>query len=530
MIRGSPPRPAWGRVATALLILVFVALPAAARRTATTLRAVALEGDPIGAFTFESFGTPVINALGQVAFDTDLEVGGLAGPFVVSEGGGTLHIALAPNDAPFPAPQTGNFGPPAFNDTGAVVSMLDKGNESVQIEALASDLLGGVGCGQGPPPVDPGFCSEPVINDAWFATLVGDVHVPANSGLWRSQDGLIEQLVVGGTPVVGLPGTSVAGLGFPVMNAADEIAFAGSVDDGVSVDAAILVYRGSGPELEHRGGDPAPGIAGATFSSFPGLRINGSGALAFGAMLAIPSQPDTASVWSTASGMPELLALAGDPAPGTPPGVVFATLLPLDLQVLALNDRDQVLLAARLQGPGVISANDDAIHLGTPGDLNLVLREGDPAPGTGAGVTLLPLASWASQGRALNASGELVLDAGLAGPGVGAGNDLAIFAHLEGRLFLVLREGDDLEVAPGDTRTIQGLRLRRARGAVVDGIPTPFNDARQLAFTADFTDGSSGVFVATLGPLPVPGLPPAAVALLAMLLVGAGHAARRRRR
>jgi len=53
---------------------------------------------------------------------------------------------------------------------------------------------------------------------------------------------------------------------------------------------------------------------------------------------------------------------------------------------------------------------------------------------------------------------------------------------------LVVREGDELEVGPGDFRILNRL----------DFIQAGFNDSDQIAFAGSFTDGSQGIFVATV--------------------------------
>jgi hypothetical protein len=84
-----------------------------------------------------------------------------------------------------------------------------------------------------------------------------------------------------------------------------------------------------------------------------------------------------------------LLARGGDPAPGTDPGVSFLG-LPDGLVPVGF-DRAAAACAvpATLRGPGVDHFNDDGVCSGDAGALHLVLREGDPAPGTGGRWTTL---------------------------------------------------------------------------------------------------------------------------------------------
>jgi hypothetical protein len=104
----------------------------------------------------------------------------------------------------------------------------------------------------------------------------------------------------------------------------------------------------------------------------------------------------------------------------------------------------------------------------------------------------------------------VAFQASLAGPG---GNTGIWFEGPDG-LELLVRTGQQFEVAPGDIRTIQQLGFYGGSGNE-DGARSGFNDFDQLAFSASFTDGTSGVFVANLGTIPEP-------ASAALVLVAAG--------
>ena len=66
----------------------------------------------------------------------------------------------------------------------------------------------------------------------------------------------------------------------------------------------------------------------------------------------------------------------------------------------------------------------------------------------------------------------------------------------QGQVALVAREGDLLEVAAGDFRTITFVNLIIGSGGQ-DGGPSGLNDDGELGFLASFADGSSGAFVAS---------------------------------
>lgn len=72
-----------------------------------------------------------------------------------------------------------------------------------------------------------------------------------------------------------------------------------------------------------------------------------------------------------------------------------------------------------------------------------------------------------------------------------------------GILKLIAREGDPLQVGPNDVRTISTLQFVTHSGNG-DGRNSAFNDKGQIAFSAYFTDGSSGIFVSNLVAVPEP--------------------------
>ena len=75
------------------------------------------------------------------------------------------------------------------------------------------------------------------------------------------------------------------------------------------------------------------------------------------------------------------VALSGAPAPG----VAGATFLQPSESDFVLDDLGRVGFLARLAGPGITEANDDAVYFGAPGSAQLLAREGAAAPGGGGG-------------------------------------------------------------------------------------------------------------------------------------------------
>lgn len=125
-------------------------------------------------------------------------------------------------------------------------------------------------------------------------------------------------------------------------------------------------------------------------------------------------------------------------------------------------------------------------------------------------------------GPVLNGAGQTAFTATLTGADVDNTNDRGLWAtDLDGLVTLVIREGDLFDVDDDpineDYRTVASI-INYVGIGNEGGRASSFNDAGQLAFSATFTDGSSGVFVATIPE-------PTSLALLSLT----GLAMRRRR-
>ncbi len=142
-----------------------------------------------------------------------------------------------------------------------------------------------------------------------------------------------------------------------------------------------------------------------------------------------------------------VVALSGDPAPGTPAGTVFTTIaFNFAVGVPFMNNSGRVAFLSGLAGTGVTAANDFGIWVGQPGALTLVAREGDAAPDL-PGLTYGTLFEMPLFGG----SDAVSFRAVLAGPGVTAGNNDALFARTGGVVMLAAREGFFAPGTPGST-------------------------------------------------------------------------------
>lgn len=363
--------------------------------------------------------------------------------------------------------------------------------------------------------------------------LVG-LLLPSNHSTALSGDGLRTVAFTDGPIPGAAPGVNFGHFfNVPTLNDNGQTTFkvrlTGTGIDATNDDAILSEGAGGVLALVAREGGQAPGTdPGVNFSGFSGapVVINTSGQTAFEAVLSgtgIDTTNDNA-IFSEGGGSGlALVAREGSFAPGTDPGVSFDSFYGAP----AFNDSGQLVFGVVLAGTGINGTNDNAIYReGGDSRLELVAREGSPAPGTALGVKFgrlyIPvlndkgqtafsakltdsgngvfsegggggLALVAREGGqapgvgpgvsfaglsspALNNNGHTAFEAFLAGAGVNSTNDNAIFSEGAGNgLAMVVREGSP---APG---TDPGVTFGDFFGAVV------LNGNGHTAFEAGLT-------------------------------------------
>ncbi len=300
-------------------------------------------------------------------------------------------------------------------------------------------------------------------------------------------------------PIGVLPGVNFAGIFNEYrINSAGTFVFRSSLAGAgvtTSNNAAIWSRAADGTlSLIARSDDQAPGFpAGTLYGSFlSGPELDRSGRIAFSNALTGTGVNASNNVVALLydGGVATVLAREGDQAPGLPAGVSFAGSF-----TVTFGGQDTLVLQARLQGAGVVTANRTALfkRVGN-GPLTLVARGGNPAPG------VTPTVAWdeveGNANVALNASGRLMLVAPLANGREGiwledASGELRL-AVLEQTLFDV---NDDPNVTV--LKTVSALGFPPQAGDD-DGRRTAWSDTGEVIFRLAFTDATSGAFVAKL--------------------------------
>jgi hypothetical protein len=475
----------FGKTACAFVVPVILAIPSQGTSAAIDIRTIALVGDavpgtPAGTtfILFANGSSPVISNSGRVAFHGKA-LGFVPGPFVSSgiwtdANGGLELVAIEGNNAP-----------------GTEVG--------VDYHTIGQPQLDAVG------------------HLSFRSVLTGpSVDLSNNLGIWSDIGAGLELIVREGSQVPGMTEgvlfervaqhrTNAAGQTmFDAVVAGPGIDFTNNTGTWIYDSGALAKHRpgidppihtlfpGYGPALTVQEGDLAPGITPVVeFLRIDGPVTNRAGQTLFRAFLAEPGVGfgSNTSLWLEDSSGLRLIAREDEPAPGMEPGVSFNT---ID-QFNSLNTNGLSAFKADVVGPGIHGENNRGIWVDTNWNLELIVRSGTQAPGTNPGVDFFSF-----EAIGLNDRGALAFSGTLTGGGVDSTNDRGIWLNADGVLQLIIREGDPLEVAPGDIRTISSFTFDPTNED--NGVLSGFNDSSSLTFAATFTDGSIGVFVATPEP------------------------------
>lgn len=278
-------------------------------------------------------------------------------------------------------------------------------------------------------------------------------------------------LATNGDAVPGVPGAVFGGsstFDSGVLDDSGRVFFRGRFTGGGStaLDERGLFYGSSRENLQLviRSGvlEPTGTVPGATLNTVSGTgisgtnRIGGSGVMLFGASLydgnvTVTSANDTLFYVGT-PGSWQILVREGGPAVGTVGATYSSTFSSPSQQNTGLNALGRAFFLSNLTGGDVVgTTNNVGLFTGTPGNLTLVARKGDVAPG---GEILAGVASgFVTQ---MNASGQIAFDVSfVAGSGtnpVTTSNDRALWLYTPGLgVQQLVREGDPVPSLAGVT-------------------------------------------------------------------------------
>ncbi len=319
----------------------------------------------------------------------------------------------------------------------------------------------------------------------------------SSSAMWYGRDGSLDFTELG---INNPSGSYTRRVEKGRINADGWIVYKREFERGFTEEIAVHTPDGTITTLSTEGWTILNGLPGdLSYAKEPDLNpdINDQGQVVFcGKWTYVGAGRDFEGIWRTTpdnagttgpwqGGEPEPVVYEGMAAPGMGQGVVFD-----DLAYRArINNEGLIAFYADMDGPGINAENDRSYWVGQPGDLRLVLQEGDPAPGLGESVTISGLSRVYPH---IDDAGRTVFMTGLAGPGITPDNDKCLWlCGTDGGLELIVREGMLLSVGQGDERTVSLIDY-------YEYYLDQMNDNNQLAIRLEFTDGSSGVFLATV--------------------------------
>ncbi len=310
-------------------------------------------------------------------------------------------------------------------------------------------------------------------------------------------------VIQGGDPAPGLPGVtlnsaSASGINGTVRLSPDgEMMWASALSGlGVSMtnDTAFFVGKPGNFVVAVREGDPAPGTAGAVFSSsFSSLSqqftmLDRAGRVLFRSTLAGGDVVGTTNNEAWFYGFPGALQLIMRKGETTPGGQVIESLG----FVCQSNAAGQVLvetnLSTTLGTPPATTANDRSLWIVNTGTLTktLVLREGDAAPGTVGATFSAPADAWTVNASicGLTAAGDCMVAATLNGGDTTISvNDQALYRISTTGKSLLVRKGDPATGTDGvfSVFNVSSIRLSETgfsfQGGISGGTSTPTDDS-----------------------------------------------------
>jgi hypothetical protein len=489
-----------------------------------TYRVVARTGQfaPGGGF-FSSFGAPVISANGRVAFKASV-VGVLANRGVWSEGisgmnnlesvirrgdeipgaGGTFVDSIILDDGGVIINDSGElaFGVPItgtqdqFGDHAILIHNA-MGLDSVAVPGqLVSLPCGGFGCQRWLTDISENFFAFNNAGQVVFQSFIAGTAVNEdNEHLLILSDGTSSEVVIreGDVP----PGTfgvvySSMMNSLPQLNDNGEILMRIYLRDVNINDSYWSVWRGAPGALSIVAAEnwTAP-MGGEYINGFIGLGeygFNNAGQALFTQYVENNLGDQRIGLWLNSNAPTQTVCFEGLPAP------LGLTYDYPGSYAGSINASGAIAFTGLVEGPGVNVDNNTILVRRTPFGLQTVLaREGMQAPGLLNGVHFNTV-GWS--GEQILDDGRVVFRAGLAGPGVHAGNDDSLWITRDGAPpALLIREAQTMVIG-GQLKTVYDFTSWLSPGSE-SGRGTSVSELGQAAMRVLFTDGTEAILVAS---------------------------------
>jgi len=497
-----------------IIFALLMATAASAGSSGFEFTPVALTGDnAFGSVTeqFRQFGRPTINQDGIVGFSGRASLTpstlGLAGMYWWQAGMGAL---VARQDAPIPGLPginlSNNFGSPVIDDAGRFAFMNHHGsNNSVLLVGTPQQHEVAAASGFAAPPGAtfpgglPSFSTPLQTRGGLLAFQAGP---QSDRQIWVGPLGGLTLQYAPDTVVQDTPADSTASLtGFVRLDGEANTIASGRLVGGVHDNARILIENSSEGSRMIVG----PGVSAGSYGTFTAAsgpaNINSNGLIGYTAHhQEVPNGPTRFAAWVGRPSAVSRLAVLGDQAPGLSPGSTFS-----DLNSPIITSAGSAVVVGQAFYPGSSNARVGIWRDDFQGDgLNLVLTRDDPVANTIPGSSLELVGTSDSSDVAVNALNQLAFLGLIKTPGQQFMEAL-IAADATGNMAALAVKGQPFLVAPNDFRTVDDIEIfsSGSSGSIYgmsgdDGQGSYLNDAGQLAFYLQFTDGSRGIFTTTI--------------------------------
>ncbi len=248
----------------------------------------------------------------------------------------------------------------------------------------------------------------------------------------------------------------------------------GGVDSGNNT--GLWVEDGTGVSLVIRQGDPAPGLPSDIFFgdplSYSILGVNGSSQIVLASELQdanrAPIQTHKGNViWHFTGGTAEVLVRGGDQVADGPAGWVYE-----QLQPAPINNSGKIAFSSVYGLPGAPIVEDRcSLWSNRGGTFQMLLTNGDPAPGAPVGSTFRGLPG----GISMNDAGQIAFTASVDSP---AGRTVGLWTETDGTVSCVVYQGQRV---PG---TSDGSVFTRVSTGWGSSARVPINSSGQVSFAA----------------------------------------------
>ncbi len=260
----------------------------------------------------------------------------------------------------------------------------------------------------------------------------GVVFTPAPQAPWPAPYNLFNY--VGGSPANTLAESGFFALRYGIGNMSFFTPAAGALYAGVPTAPSLAAYYG--PPEGPTPGPPAPGAPDQITVGISKPLANSVGQVAYRSTL-YPTGSSPLFYNAITAGSPDslsLVAAAGQPVSSVP-GASYTS---VGDGGFSLSDGGHVGFYATFAGPSITPESGFAYLRWLNGDVDVVARATQQAPGLAPGVTFAGFGF----GPGISATGSVEFTASVFGPGIDADNNWGVWTGQPGQLTPALREGD----------------------------------------------------------------------------------------